>query len=431
MALLFSAFSSRSSAAAARRPNILLIVVDTLRYDATSFGDPRGGNTPFLAFLASRGVVFTNTYSTHDFTPPSHFSIMTGFSEGWGTRLDRQEFGVPFQLARAGYDTFATAGNQLVDPSTMPTLRGFKTFRGVHDIDAVTIPILDLTEVDRRLRLFGCRPTNRNRAMIYYSADRLLTVFLDQIRKAREPYFGFVNLLDPHEPYAPDPNRYPRESDLPPGFDGDVMARTLPADLKNPGLIKATARREYVQQKIAQVRFPKLLAIDLPDANRQIYRHRYLAKVREVDEKLGQFFAVLEHEHRLANTVVIITSDHGEAFGEDDVITHMFGDNAAFEVTHHVPLLIVMPAGMGGKAARIDRRVSIANIASSIYALAGVDAAPLRSRVTSEARSLVSLFALVSPPDVNFALPPDDEAADDAAAQEMKRSLSALGYIQP
>ncbi|HEY8132497.1 MAG TPA: sulfatase-like hydrolase/transferase, partial [Thermoanaerobaculia bacterium] len=57
-----------------RRPNILLIVIDTLRYSATSFPDASKNNTPVLASLATRGVVFTNAYSTHDFTPTSHFS---------------------------------------------------------------------------------------------------------------------------------------------------------------------------------------------------------------------------------------------------------------------------------------------------------------------------------------------------------------------
>src|SRR5581483_11393252 len=73
----------------ARPPNVLLIVIDTLRYSATSFGNPTRNNTPFLASLASRGVVFTNAYSTHDFTPTSHFSMFTGLRNGLGSDDDR------------------------------------------------------------------------------------------------------------------------------------------------------------------------------------------------------------------------------------------------------------------------------------------------------------------------------------------------------
>jgi len=63
----------------------------------------------------------------------------------------------------------------------------------------------DMTAIDFRLALFGCRPTAHNRAMLYFSADRLLPDFVQQIRSAQKPFFGFVNLVDPHEPYVPDP----------------------------------------------------------------------------------------------------------------------------------------------------------------------------------------------------------------------------------
>src|SRR5438132_13995920 len=74
-------------------PNIVLIVIDTLRYGATG-----SNNMPFLSSLASRGVSFMNAYSTHDFTPTSHFSIFTGFQDGLGTDDDRAENGIPYQL---------------------------------------------------------------------------------------------------------------------------------------------------------------------------------------------------------------------------------------------------------------------------------------------------------------------------------------------
>src|SRR5712691_9112171 len=112
------AFSSGVAATSPQRPNVLLIVLDTLRYDATSFGDPSTNNTPFLASLAAGGVVFHNAYSTHDFTPPSHFAMLTGIREGLGTSVDRAEYGVPFQLRLAGYDTFGVSANQLLAPST-------------------------------------------------------------------------------------------------------------------------------------------------------------------------------------------------------------------------------------------------------------------------------------------------------------------------
>src|SRR5204863_3074943 len=99
--LLFA--GAATAAESAQRPNIVLIVLDTVRYDAIS-----AANTPFLDSLAKRGVVFTAAYGTHDFTPTSHFSMETGFRDGLGSDDDRPENGVAWQLGHHGYFTFAT-----------------------------------------------------------------------------------------------------------------------------------------------------------------------------------------------------------------------------------------------------------------------------------------------------------------------------------
>ncbi len=426
--LFLIALSSTVAAAPDSRPNILLIILDTVRYDATSFGDPSGNNTPFLASLAASGVVFHNAYATHDFTPPSHFAMLTGIREGLGSEFDRAEYGAPFQLRLTGYDTFGVSANQLLLPSTMPALRGLSRFRGVQEIDQGTIPFAALADIDLRLRMFGCRITPRNRAMLYYSSDRILMEVVSQIRVAKRPWFGFVNLIDAHEPYAPDLKTYPPEKSLPANFDGDIMERKLGSELLNPESIEDPARREYVKRKIADVRSPKLVAVDLPPEHRAIYRRRYLAEVRALDARLRDFFELLRREKLFANTVVIIASDHGESFGEDDLITHMFSESGAIEVTHHVPLLIVTPASVRPTTRAVDRRVSIAAIAPTIYDLAGIDAAPLRERFTDSPRSLIPLFATMPPPSYKLTLPGAAEIDADAK-KEMERRLRALGYL--
>jgi arylsulfatase A-like enzyme len=351
--------------------------------------------------------------------------------EGLGTEFDRAEYGVAYQLHLAGYDTFAVTANELLTPAAMPVLRGFNRFRGVTDIDNGTIPAAAIEDIDLRLKLFGCRTTNRNRAMIYYSAERILTEVLAQMRASKGPWFGFVNLVDAHEPYAPDPQQYAPETTLPPGFDGDVLQRALGPELTNPDAIADAGRRDYVKQKIADVGSPKLVAIDLPAANRAIYHQRYLAKVREMDATLHEFLDAARREKLLANTVVIVTSDHGEAFGEDDLVTHMFRESGAIEVTHHVPLVIVTPASIPLATHVIDRRVSAAAIAATIYDFAGVDASVLRARFTDSPRSLVPLFTRVTvPPTRKIALPQPNGQIDSEANRELQRRLRAIGYLQ-
>jgi arylsulfatase A-like enzyme len=437
MSLLCALLMSAGNAAAeparpSSAPNILLIVIDTLRYSATSFPDPARNNTPFLASLAPRGVLFTNAYSTHDFTPTSHFSIFTGFRDGLGTDVDRSENAVPYQLANAGYTTFATVANALIGKTQMPAFGGFGDFKQTGDVTAGTIldAYTDMTEIDARLAMFRCRPTAHTRAMVYFSAGRLLPMFLDQIRKAKPPYFGFVNLVDPHEPYIPDPSIYPPEQQLPPGFNGDVLQRRLSAELKNPDAIPDPQRRAYVKSKIAEAGAASLTAIDLSPQARALYRSRYRATVRATDIALQQFFAAAEREHMLENTIIIITSDHGEAFGEADMITHMFGDRGDYEATHHVPMLIVLPPRMRATVRVIDRKVSIASLAPTIYDFAGLNWSAFQARYLDYPRSLMSLFIPKAPQYVaDVSLPEPEQQDHTDAAREREKALRALGYL--
>ena len=417
-----------AAAPAPKRPNILLIVLDTVRFDGVN-----PSSTPFLQSLARRGVVWTKAYATHDFTPPSHFSMLTGFRDGLGGDHDRVENGLAAQLRKVGYWTFATVANSLVGQQQMPVFRGFSDFRQIGDIangsslDAMT----SVTEIDARLALYHVDRTPHTRAMVYYSAERLLPVVLEQIRAAKQhPYFGFVNLVDAHEPYVPDPNDYPPERQLPPGFEGDVMHRHLGPELANPAAIRDPARRALVEQKIRTVRFPRLVSLDLSPEALAIYHRRYNARVHELDNVLRQFFEAAGREHLLDNTVVIVTSDHGESFGEDDFITHMLNDAGDDESTHHVPLIVVMPKRFPLRAATIDRRVSTASIAPMIYDFAGLDWSAYKSAFTDYPASIAPLMTTV-PPHVSRISPPRTATQQlSREAAEREKAMRALGYIQ-
>ncbi|HEX7191938.1 MAG TPA: sulfatase-like hydrolase/transferase [Thermoanaerobaculia bacterium] len=420
--LLISAAPSPKPA----RPNILLIVVDTLRFDAVS---PE--TTPFLDSLSKRAVVFTHAHSTHDFTPTSHFSMFTGLRDGLGTDIDGMELGVPYQLMRSGYSTFATSANDLIGTKEMPVLRGFGDFKDLLDVHANPNDLMAArTEIDMRLAMYGFHPTQHARAIAYFSAGRLLPLFAAQIRTAKAPYFGFVNLIDPHEPFIPDPDFYPPEPQLPPGFVADVLTRNVGPELAHPESITDPARRKYVQSLIDAVKFPRLVALDLSPEALQIYHARYLAKVKKADAMLQLFFEDLERRHELDNTIVIITSDHGEEFGEPHFITHMLQDKGDYEATHHVPLLVVLPKNMTRRTAVVDREVSIDMIAPTIYDFAGVDSAPLRKQVAGFALSFTRLVTAPNQAYAAVASIPPKAKRDPAAASEREHAMKALGYIQ-
>jgi arylsulfatase A-like enzyme len=416
---------SAAPAPASHRPNILLIVVDTLRFDAVT---PE--TTPFLASLGKRGVVFTHAYSTHDFTPTSHFSMLTGLRNGLDTDVDQVDAGVPYQLQKSGYATFATVANDLIGQKQMPVLRGFSEFKDLLDVKANPNDLMVArTKIDMRLAMFGFRPTQHARAISYFNAGRLLPLFADQIRAAKTPYFGFVNLIDPHEPFIPDPDYYPPERSLPPGFVADVLTRTVGPELAHPETIADPARRKFVQSLVDTVKFPRLVAVDLSPEALKIYHQRYLAKVKKADTMLQLFFEMLEREKALDDAVVVITSDHGEEFGESHFITHMLRDKGNHEATHHVPLLVILPKNMTRKAAVVDREVSIDMLAPTIYDFAALDSAPLRKSLNGFAPSLIRLVTDARPY-VATASVPAKAQRDPNAASERERAMRSLGYIQ-
>lgn len=408
------------------QPNILLIVVDTLRFDAVN-----AETTPFLASLGKRGIVFTHAYSTHDFTPTSHFSMFTGLRDGLGGDLDGEELGVPYQLQRSGYTTFATVANDLIGTKEMPVLRGFDDFRDLLDVHSNPNDLMVArTKLAMRLAMYGFHPTQHALAIAYFNAGRLLPLFADQIHAARAPYFGFVNLIDPHEPFIPDPDFYLPEQQLPPGFVADVLTRRVSPELEHPETIADPARRKFVESLVETVKFPRLVAIDLSPEALQIYHQRYLAKVKKADEMLRLFFEDLERQHALDNTVVILTSDHGEEFGESHFITHMLQDKGNYEATHHVPLMVILPPRMARKAAVVDREVSIDMIAPTIYDFAGVDSTPLRQHIAGFAPSLTRLLTSPLHPYTAVARIPPKAQRDLSAASERESAMKSLGYIQ-
>jgi len=143
-----------------------------------------------------------------------------------------------------------------------------------------------------------------------------------------------------------------------------------------------------------------------------------------MDELLRDFFDRLQKEKLLDNTIVIITSDHGESFGEADLITHNFHDRGDYESTHHVPLIIVLPQATTGR--KIDAQVSIAQIAPTIYDFARIDWTAFRQE---HANYAPPLFTASQPGLTRLSLP-EPRPNSQESTREREKMLRSLGYIQ-
>jgi arylsulfatase A-like enzyme len=317
------------------RPDILLIVLDTVGARHTSLHGYALDTTPVLKELAREGAWFRNAIATASWTIPSHASLFTGEPPRTaGCHHEQPELvdGLPTTaelLGQAGYRTGAFVANPWVGKFNGLT-RGFDHQEHLWEIagTAHSFGVLRL--------LLGLRspqePTKGGATLI----KRLLS-WLDEGNGL--PSFAFLNLMEAHSPYqeVPDAGRY--------GVD----------DPETVG--------KRIQQ--AQMHGPDL--IDYPRPGEvEAGKRLYAAAIRHADELVGRLIDELKRRGRLDRTAVLVTSDHGDAFGEHGFHGHMVG---LYEETLHVPLILLYPPAV--PAARIvDRVVSLAQVHATLAELA-------------------------------------------------------------
>ncbi len=327
IAALIAILSCAPGPDVAGRPDVLLVVIDTLRADHLgAYGSVRP-TSPRLDALASRGVVFENAWATAPWTLPSLMSIHTGLYpsdhrvENDGLRLADDVPTLAQALRAAGYETAAFVSHVYAS-APFGFDRGFGTFED-----------------------FGIsRPGYRLEAGMEPNADEVTEAALEWLaRPRRAPLFLFVHYFDPHWPYAP-PAEY---RDLfPSAYDGPLDA---------------------TYDSISRFLDP---AAPLPDGYGGYLRARYDGEIRFVDDALGRLLDALAARARADRTWVIVTADHGEEFKDHGSMGH---GRQLYEESIRVPLVIAPPAvrGRGG-----DRPAGEGAGRRVAYPVSGVDVMP-------------------------------------------------------
>jgi arylsulfatase A-like enzyme len=310
------------------RPNVLLVILDAARRDAFEPYGASPGSSPAVAQLASRGVALGDVYSTAPWTVPSHASFFTGLlpraaglthvpSPAAAKAIlaaQRSRF-LPEVLRQAGYRTFGISTNPWASD-----LSGFGT--GFDDFTLVrTERQAQLDPSGLRGRVRWWKETALGRVDDgAREAERLLTRGLSQPRD--RPFFGFVNLTECHFPYLP-PRPYGELS---------LLARVRAAE---------DASRYYTLRSLYRVN-GGALQIPAPALDRA--RALYRGAIRYLDDWVARMVERLNDARILDDTLVIVTSDHGENFGESGLIGHMLSLN---ERLIHVPFVAAGPGADG------------------------------------------------------------------------------------
>jgi arylsulfatase A-like enzyme len=307
--------------------NVVLIVWDTVRaYNLGLYGYPRA-TTPNLARWATKGVKYQFALAPAPWTYLSHACFFTGqwplrTNSQWRLTLNTPDSTLAEYLASRGYQTAGFVANTNSCTYEGGLARGFARFE-----DYTQTPFSLLARavpgqwiLRTILELGGDFVDEKWAGLQSRDARGINRAFLDWLdrRRTDRPFFAFLNLFDAHEPYIP-----------PTAFTGQFG-------------IRPATRQDYrlLMDFIGSVK-GSLSRRDLVLA-----RDCYDDCIAYLDEELGRLLDELERRGLLADTDVIITSDHGEAFGDHDIIGHSYSVN--FDEVG-VPLVILSPGAPAGR----------------------------------------------------------------------------------
>jgi len=306
-------------------PDIVLVSIDTLRPDHLGCYGSNVPTSPNIDRFREQSVLFRTVVAQASSTLSSHASMLTselpahhGASFAALRPLRAAVPTLAEVLGKAGYRTLAVTARGQLDPR-FGIGRGFEHYRA--DTEGQR-PGVFARSVRRALRMMS-KPDPR-------------------------PVFLFLHTYEVHHPYTPDPAILDR---LDPGYKGTLGPRIEVRTLIDINSGKRT--------------------IDAADA-RHIER-AYDGEIVSVDRAFGQLLAGLEKRGGERGTVVVLTSDHGEEFGEHGKMG--WHSHTLYDELLHVPLVVRLPGGQGaGKT--VDLQVRSIDIAPTLLELAGVEAPP-------------------------------------------------------
>ena len=306
--------------------SFLVVVLDAFARDRASAFGAEGDNTPILKKLVARGLQWTRTTAPASYTLSSVGALLTGqhpLTHGVlaGTRssgVERLAENAPLMasaLREAGWHTAAW----LTNPNTSARhgfSAGFDVWDELHTDPALWLPGVDGLQLPPRL-----------------------SAFLDDV--GDEPFFAYAHVFEPHAPW--------------------VASADLQQQIVSPYDGTVSGEREWIDRY-------RTSEVSMDDADWQYLKQSYAARLAEADRTLGALLETLEASGRAEHTVVLVTSDHGEALGEHGLLEHsdqVYGEQV------DVPLVMVVP---GKSLLSLGEPATLMDVAPTVLGLAGLDA---------------------------------------------------------
>jgi arylsulfatase A-like enzyme len=324
-------------------PNVLLIVWDTVRADFVDW-QPGNQRTPHLAELARHGVVLDRAIAPAPWTLPTHASLFTGLypdqlSSNWHHPLDGASVTLSELYTRAGYATGGFAANHYYCTRSTGLDRGFQRYRD-HELswDELLRHCFAINWVARTK--VGWSWLGVYDELGRKDGSQVVREFFAWSGQHRDrPFFAFLNFFDAHDPYLPD--------ELSDGRELSVSDKLL--------------------LRVWRYCHPQ----DITSDEVELARACYATQIRKLDQYLGEIVAEFKRTGQWERTLIVVTGDHGEQFGEHELYSH---GNSVYRPLVHVPLLVAFPGRVPG-GLHLSQPVSLADVGQTTLQLTGTPGA--------------------------------------------------------
>ncbi len=300
------------------RPDVVLIVVDTLRADHLGCYGYWRNTSPQIDSLAEQSIRFERAYSTAPWTKPAVASMLTGLYP-----------------SRHGVDKMLH-----VLPQSATPLAELLRENGYQTAGVVSHSLLgEKFGFDQGFDRYDESQARGHHHVSTEEVARLATALIGELRADEKPYFLFVHLFDPHDTYRPHGV----------GFAAKRAGRVA-AGQPSPRLRK--------------------LEPPLDTQEVQLLRDVYDEEIRFTDRGIGEILKALGDDGRSERTLIVLTSDHGEEFMERGWLGH---GTSMFDEVLRVPLLIRLPGAERAGSVEGDP-VSTAGVMATVLDVAGLPA---------------------------------------------------------
>ncbi|WP_105614079.1 sulfatase family protein [Vallitalea okinawensis] len=375
-----------------QRPNILMIMLDQLRFDYLGYNGAKHVDTPNIDVLAKNGMVFSNCFTNAPVCAPARIGLATGMHPSHIGVLDNQvslslNYRTYYQSLRDnGYQVDFVGKLDLAKVTDSDGVRGerpcnysygfTKPFEveGKREAARAIEPIGPYTQYLKEkgvLAGFHARKEELRRADYFngltecshletedyidtFVANRVIKTIYDMEQDF--PWYLQVNFLGPHDPFDP------------PEVYADIYAdRQMPVSI----ISKEEKSSNWVKRKKKT----------LSEEQQLRAKQQYAAYIRLLDEQIGRIIDALKMKGSLESTYIILTSDHGDMLGDFS----LFGKHMPYESAIHIPLLISGPKISSGIC---EELVELIDVNPTIQDLAGISQQPIM-----DGKSLASILS--------------------------------------